>query len=115
MSPSRRTVFRFALTGFAIAAGFFVYIVVVPLPGNSLRAWIAVVGAFLCPGFLLLASTFCYVEVDQMTWRGLGSVFVFVALTNCLLYAIAGAAYDWLRKKLNRGAASQTATLPRRA
>ena len=100
------------LAGLAIAAGFFLYIVAVPLSG--LRAWIAVIGACFCPGFLLLASKFCYVEVEQMAWSGLASVFVFVAVTNCLLYGIAGAVCDWFREKLKGGAANQRTPLPRR-
>jgi hypothetical protein len=113
MGPRRRTILRFGLTGLVIAAGFFVYIAVVPLPENTLRAWIAVAGACFCPGFLLLVNTFCYVEVAQLTWSGLGSVFFFVAVTNCFLYGIAGSVYDWLRTKLNGGTVSRGATSPR--
>ena len=112
MGPRRRTILRFGLTGLVIAAGFFVYIALVPLPENSLRAWIVVAGACFCPGFLLLANTFCYVEVAQLTWSGLGSVFFFVAVTNCLLYGIAGVAYDCFRRKLSGGVATEGTTLP---
>jgi hypothetical protein len=114
MSPRRRSVFRFALTGLAVAVSFFVYITLVSITGNSLRAWIAVVGACFCPGFLLLVCTFCYVEVERLTWSGLVSVFLFVAVTNYLLYGIAGVAYEYLRDKLSGATTTEGATLPRR-
>ena len=97
MSSASRAFFLDGGIGVAVATAFFAFAALVPLAGHPIASWIAIIGSFLCPGFLLLASTICYADQAQMTRWGLLSVFGFVAVTNCLLYGAIGAVYVKVR------------------
>ncbi len=96
MSKNWRTILLFATSGLAIAALFFGYFDMDPTPGSSVAICAGSAAQVLCFGTLLFVT----IDFDiQPHTKAFNEVWLIIALANCAVYAIVGAAYVGLRKK----------------
>jgi hypothetical protein len=105
MSKDWRTILHFAAAGLAIVALAVAYFAADPTGGNFMTDWLGVALMFLCPGSLLFATA---VDFENLTNSGAALLFVFVVVTNCLIYGAIGAVYVWLRRKRHKALTSST-------
>ena len=96
MNRDRRTIFRFAVVGVGMPAGWVVYQVLVnPSPWSPVTSLLPMIFVILCPPCLL---TFPLIDVE-IGDGGSYVIWVVVALLNAALYAAIGSAYVGIRKK----------------
>src|SRR5260370_24578197 len=103
MNKNLRTIFLFAASGLAIAALFVGYFGMDPAPGNSMATWVGSAAQVLCPGTHLFVTIDFDIEPHTRTFN---EMWLIIALVNCAVYAIVGAAYVGLRKKRQKPASS---------
>jgi hypothetical protein len=95
MSKDWRTILRFAVLGFVIAAVCFGFSELDPTPGSAFALWTGGATLILCPGSLLFVRAF---DIEPQT-TGFVFMWLIIGLINCAVYAVIGAAYVGLRKR----------------
>ena len=100
MSKAWRTILWFAFLGLIIAAVLFGVSEMDPALGSFLAIVVGVATLLLCPGSLLFVMA---IDIEPGT-RGAVVMWLIIALINCAVYAVIGAAYVGLRKKRERAA-----------
>jgi hypothetical protein len=101
VNKSWRTILGFAVAGLCVAGLLFAYFETNPPIGSPFAKPIGVAAIVLCPGALLFAN----VDVDMKPHtKAFNEMWSIIAVANCFVYAVIGAAYVRVKKKLAESA-----------
>ena len=95
MSRDWRTIIRFAVVGVAVAAIFCAFFKIDSLAESWAAAWVSWASLVICPGYFLFILA---VAGGELPIPDSAIMWVIIGLSNCLFYAVVGAASIGMRK-----------------
>jgi hypothetical protein len=95
MSRDWRTILRFAAVGLAVAAVFCMFFKTDFLAESQAATWMSLASLLLCPGYFVFILA---VAGGELPIPDSALVWVTIGFSNCLFYAVVGAASIGMRK-----------------
>lgn len=95
MSRDWRTILRFAAVGLAVAAVFCMFFKTDFLAKSQAAAWMSLASLVICPGYFVFILA---VAGGELPIPDAVLVWFTIGLSNCLSYAVVGAASIGMRK-----------------